>query len=122
MQNAWHRDVPPMLVIQIPDRDLIEAVDVDHEVEPLPSGQAVCEYEKLLRLLVAFVSKAERNQLLGLEVGILLEIRHEPVGTYFAKPGCNRTAEDADDELLAVRRCEWIIVRRRKAEIVRCRP
>ena len=67
MLVARHRDIPPILIVDVAERHLVEAVDVDHHVERLADGQEIRKDEQLLWLLVAFVTEAEGHDLLVFE-------------------------------------------------------
>ena len=83
------------------NRHLVEAVDVDHEVERLPDRQEVAEDQQLLRLLVALVAETERHDLAAAKRRGGRQARDQPRGTHLAEPGAHRPAEDADERAAA---------------------
>ncbi len=86
MHRAWHRNVETTLVVEARQRDLVEAVDVQHEIERLSNRQEIREHEQLLRLLVAFVTQTERDDLTRPEEGVRLEVLDQPTCADLAEP------------------------------------
>jgi len=84
--DARHRDVEPTLIVEAAERDLVEAIEIDDEIELLANGQEVRQHEQMLRLLVPLVAEAERHQLLVSEDLAPLEILDEPVRADLAEP------------------------------------
>ena len=118
MRRARHRDVETLLVVDRRQRDFVEAVDVDDEIERLADRQEVGEDERLLRLLVAFVRHAERDERACLEELVLPQIVEQMLDADLAEPHADRAAEDPDDELV-VASVDRKVVRRDESEIVR---
>ena len=117
MRHAGHRDVEILLVIERRQRDLVEAVDVDDQIERLPDGQEVRENQELLWLFVAFMSHAERNQCPRLEELVLPKILEQTLDTDLTKPHSHGATEDPDDELVAGSD-DGEVVRRDEPEVV----
>src|SRR5688572_14418046 len=100
MHRARHRDVETALVVETRQRHLVEAVDVEDQIERLPNRQEIRKHEQLLRLLVALMTQTQRDDLSRLEECVRLEILHEPMRADLAEPCADGSTEHADDELI----------------------
>ena len=74
---AGHRNVPPVLIVDAPERRLVEAVDVDDEIERLANRQEIGKDKQLLRLFITLVAEAEGDELLVLEQRALPQVVFE---------------------------------------------
>ena len=118
MLHAGHREVEPALAVERSERDVVEAVDVDDQIERLPQGQEIREHDRFLRLLVPFMGEAERHDVLVPEEGMPLQGVDEAGRADLTEPDADRPAEDADEELVAAGLPERIVVGRGESEVV----
>src|SRR4029079_7442994 len=99
MLVARHGDVPAKAIMDAAESYLVEAIDVDHEVEWLPDREEIVEHQQLLRLFVALMAEAQRHQLAIAHRVVPPQGLLEPGGAEPAEVRADRTSEDADDEL-----------------------
>jgi hypothetical protein len=68
----------------------------------LPNLEEIGQHQQLLRLLVALVAEAQRNQLLVTKERILFQVRKQTFRADRTEPESDGPAEHADDELVGV--------------------
>src|SRR5689334_2864929 len=108
-----------MLIVDARQCDLVESIDADDEVEMLPDRQKIRGQQQLLWLFVPLMAQTERDQVTTLEEGAFLQTAQESIRAQLAEPVPDGTAENTDDELIGVRPGERVVVRGRKAKVVR---
>ena len=98
--------------------DLVEAVDIDDQIELLTDRQEVGQHEQLLGLLVPFVTETQRDQLFVPEERVLPQSMEQRIRADLTEPHSDRSAEDADHELSGVGFDEGVVADGQESEVI----